>query len=218
MTLDSLPAKLFLLACDAEKHRRQRGVELGYALRGAILADLNLRQCLRVDEDGYAKASSARRTGDRVLDDALHEIAESRPRRLRAWVRHGARASVGAVQDQLVAAGEIRVGEDAVLGIFKVRRIDVVHPTELAALRARVRDVVLINRSVNAVPVADAALVSLAIAGEVRGTLDRRERRAHADRITALSKRGGEAVPALRDVMRQVKAARAAAAAAASGS
>jgi hypothetical protein len=76
---DTLPAKLYLLACDVDRHRLTDRRDLGYLLRGAVLADLSLRGCLS-DDDGTAKPSSSKRSGDRVLDDVLREITEGRSR------------------------------------------------------------------------------------------------------------------------------------------
>jgi hypothetical protein len=92
-----------------------------------------------------------------------------------------------------------------------VRRVDVTDPAELAALRARVRATVTGTQPVSALSPADAALASLVVVGHVPDTVNRQERRAHADRITALGERGGAAVPALAGILRQIRIARAAA-------
>lgn len=210
---DTLPAKLYLLAWDPDRQRLSHRDDLGYLLRGAILADLSLRGCVR-DEDGDVRASGTRRTGDRVLDDMLREINEDRPRGWGAWVRRRAGATLIAVEDQLAAAGVVKVDERRVLGLFRRRRATV---TEPAALRAAVRDAALGNRPVSSVADADAALVALAATGDLRTVLSRRERKDNAERITACTERCGKAAPALRRVLTSVKAARASAAAAGGG-
>ena len=74
----SLPALVYLLACDPER-QKLTGTELAVVVRGAALADLNLRGCL-VEDGRTLRASGTRRTGDRVLDGVLSEISEARPR------------------------------------------------------------------------------------------------------------------------------------------
>ncbi len=209
----TLPAKLYLLAWDPDRQRLSNRDNLGYLLRGAILADLSLRGCVR-DEDGNVRASGTKRTGDRVLDDMLREIGADRPRGWGARVRRRAGATLVAVEDQLVAAGVVAVDVRRVLGLFPRRRATV---TEPAALRASVREVALGDRPVSSVSDADAALVALVATADLRTVLSRRERKDNAERVAACTERGGKAAPALHKVLRSVRAARASAAAAASG-
>ncbi|MGP3975551.1 GOLPH3/VPS74 family protein [Streptomyces sp. 8N114] len=106
---DNLPARLFLLACDAEKERLKWGDELGYAIRAATLAELEARGCLK-DDKGKARPAGGHRTGDPVLDGALHSIAEhSRARRWSTLVQRERRETCLAVEEQLAAAGIISV-------------------------------------------------------------------------------------------------------------
>jgi hypothetical protein len=206
---DTLPAKLYLLAWDPDRQRLSHRDDLGYLLRGAILTDLSLRGCVR-DDDGHVRASGTKRTGDRVLDDMLREISDDRPRGWGAWVRRRAGATLVAVEDQLVASGVVAVDVRRVLGLFPRRRATV---TEPVALRAAVRDAALGDRPVSSLSEADAALVALVVAGDLRTVLSRRERKDNAERIAACTERSGKAAPALRRVLTSVKAARASAAA-----
>jgi hypothetical protein len=210
---DTLPAKLYLLAWDPDRQRLSHRDDLGYLLRGAILADLSLRGCVR-DEDGHVRASGTKRTGDQLLDDVLREMSEDRPRGWGAWVRRRARATLIAVEDQLAATGVVTVDTRRALGVFPRRRAMV---TEPAALRAAVRDAALGNRPVSSISDTDAALVALAATGDLRTVLSRRERKDNAERIEACTARCGKAAPALRKVLTSVKAARASAAAAGGG-
>lgn len=207
---DTVAAKLYLLACDVDRHRLTQGRELGFLLRAAVLADLSLRGCIS-DDDGTAKASATRRTGDPVLDGVLQEISEGRQRSWRALVRREARSTHVVVQEQLVSSGVIRLETRRVLGVFPRQRVTVADPTHVATLRAVVRDAVRGGAPVSSVPVEHAALVALACAGELRSAVSRRDEKDHADRIEAFTERGSRAVPALKRVLRQVRAARAAA-------
>jgi hypothetical protein len=77
-------------------------------------------------------------------------------------------------------------------------------------LRSGVRELVRGSRPVTEVSTEDAIVVSLVATGELNQVLSRHDRRAHADRIKEFGERGGRAVPALRQVIRHLKAARAA--------
>ncbi len=68
------------------------------------------------------------------------------------------------------------------------------------------------HRPVSEVSTEDAIVVSLVAVGEVDEVLSRHDRRAYADRIKEFGERGGDTVPALKHVVRSIKAARAAAA------
>ncbi|HEX9334946.1 MAG TPA: GPP34 family phosphoprotein [Pseudonocardiaceae bacterium] len=199
---DTLPVTLCLLAWDAGRQRFAQGQELGYVLRGAALADLSLRGCLSEDEDGKVKASGTKRTGDRVLDDVLREIADGRPRSWGYWVRRGARPTMIAVQNQLAAANVVRVECRRVLGILPYRLVIVTDPAVASATRASMRQAVTGRARVSD---RDAAVVALVAAGDLRNALSRQERKEHEQRVTACTDRA----PALRKVMRGVKSARA---------
>jgi Golgi phosphoprotein 3 (GPP34) len=76
---ESLPARLYLLAYDRRRQRLTARTQLGYVLRAAALADLELRGNL-TDQDGKARVAGDRVVADPVLDAVLQEIAGSRPR------------------------------------------------------------------------------------------------------------------------------------------
>jgi hypothetical protein len=213
---DSLPAKLYLLAYAPPGRRlgRPDGSVFARLLRGAALAELNLRGLIRSDEGlgGLVRASGSQRSGDRVLDELLREIEQSRPRSWKSWIRRGNRACVRAVRDQLTAAGLVRIRDGRLLGLFPRTTVLVTDTSQVDRLRATIQDALSGREPAERVDVADAALVALAAVGELRSALSRQEARAHKARIAELTERGGDAVPALKSVLRQVKAARAAAA------
>jgi hypothetical protein len=206
----TLPAKLYLLACDPDSERLITGRELGVLLRGSALADLSIRKFLR-DEAGKVRASGTKRSGDPVLDDLLREIGEAPPRSWRSWVRRGGRATVHAVEQQLESAGLITVRELRMLGIFPVRKIGVTAQEIATELRKNVRNALCGKDNVEDVDKFDAAAVLLAAAGSLRDLVSRKEERTYADRMTALAVRCGGSVPAVQQAIAQVKAARAAA-------
>lgn len=204
---DTLPATVYLLAWDADKRRFGRGQNLGYLVRGAVLAELSLRGCA-YDDEGKVKPSGSKRTGDRVLDDVLREMSDDRPRSWGAWVQRRSRATLAAVGDQLAAAGVATVEQQRMLGIFPGRRVTITDPALAESARATLRRILMGSTAPSD---RDAALVALVAAGDLRTALSRRDRKQYAERVTACTELGGPAAPALRKVMRGVKAARASA-------
>jgi Golgi phosphoprotein 3 (GPP34) len=203
----TLPARIYLLSCDVDQHRL-RGQDVAVVVRGALFAELSLRGCL-VEEDGLVRAVGSRRTGDAVLDDHLRIMAEGKPRSWRALLRRGGKATLTAVQDQLASAGLITVERTRWLGIFPTDRITLTDPAQVAVLRESVREAVRGSRPVSTVSTEDATLVALVAVGELGTVLSGQDRRAHKARIAEFDERGGAAVPVLRRVLRQIKAARA---------
>ncbi len=135
--LDTLAERVFLMACDVER-RRLSGRYIKVVVRGALLAELSLRGCL-VEDDGTVRPSSTKRTGDRLLDDALRTMSEQRPRSWRGWVRRDNNPTLTAVRAKLAAAGVIGVEPSRLLGIFPSTLITVADPARVAALRSSVR-------------------------------------------------------------------------------
>jgi hypothetical protein len=206
----SLPARIYLLACDVDKHRL-RGANLGVVVRGAALAELNL-QGLLTEDGGTVRVSGSRRTGDPVLDGMLRQMSEDRPRNWRGWMRRGGRQTLTAVRQQLVSAGLITTQPGRVLGVFPTTRITVTDPAQAAALRRAIREAATGDGPVSRVSTKDAALVALVAVGELRSVVSRHDCRVHADRIAEFTERAGSAIPALQRVIRQIRSARAAAA------
>jgi hypothetical protein len=200
---ESLPARLYLLAYDKRRRRLTARTQLGYALRAAALADLELRGNL-ADEGGKVRVADDRPVGDPVLDAVLQEIAGSRPRGWGHWVRAGRRAIKRAVQDQLDAGRWIRVAPRRVLGLVPAATITLRDPRALSRLTLIAARTLHGGRPAERVDRRDAALVALAAAGELP-VLPRRQRRAQRHRITRLTERSGSAAPALHKVVQLVK-------------
>jgi hypothetical protein len=208
---DTLPANLYLLSYRPEKDKFARTSDVEYLLRGAVLVDLTLRGCLKDDGEGRPKTTSKARTGDKVLDAALHEMREANPRSWRGWIRRHGRSTTIAVQDQLVAARVIAVEERKFLGFLPYRKVELKRPEVAAATRERVHTALRGSTDPARVDKQAAALVALSAAGELTPAVSAKDRKAHAARITALGARCGQGVPALTRVIKQVRAARAAA-------
>ena len=193
-----LPQRLYLLAYDARRQRITHHFELRYALRAAILVDLGLRGHI-TDRDGTVLAERARDCDDPVLRAALTEINAAPGQSWKHWVRVGHRSIEGAVRDQLSADGRIEVRHG--LGL---RRETITMPDLQPVLRIA-NDVRRALREHRPDP-ADAALLVLAdtVGLPAIATTDKRARK---ERIDRLAESLGPAVPALRAVLRGMRAA-----------
>ncbi|MFI9274928.1 GPP34 family phosphoprotein [Kitasatospora sp. NPDC052896] len=196
---DTLPSKLFLLALNPERERLTGRHNLDLLLGAAVLTELFQRGLLR-DERGRAVATGpAPADLDPLLAEALQRIRDARLRPWRAWMtsrRHTARA----VREQLAADGRIRVAEHRVLGLFPARRITCRDPRPRKALLTAVSGA--LRGPLGRVTPADAALVALADAGQLRIVVDYRVRRAHRRRLAELAARCGPLPLALRRAIR----------------
>jgi len=203
---ESVPGRLYLLACGPERNRQCGRPEFGALLRGAVIAELNLRGLLVADETnrGRVRAAGNRRTGDPVLDEVLRQVEESRPRGWAGWLRRGQRRVTRKVRDRLAELEVIRVEQ----GLLR-RRVFLADPAAVAALRDSVRTIALGDEPVSRVAVPDAVLVTLLATGQL--ALSRREIRQHKARLAELAERGGELVPALRQAVKRARSARMAA-------
>jgi hypothetical protein len=209
----SLPARAYLLACDTRRDRLPDRERVALFVRAAALTDLVLRG-LVADDGGRPAVTGDGGTGHLVLDDLLAELAADPHRKWRSWVRRGARGTLQSLEAQLDAAGTIALRTSRVLGLFPRRRPAVRDHATAAALH----DQVTASLRGDAEVAPDvAALTALAGAVELGTVLPRGERRRHRARLAQLEERAGAAVPALRKVIRELTAARAAAIAANSG-
>ncbi|HET6286819.1 MAG TPA: GPP34 family phosphoprotein [Amycolatopsis sp.] len=212
----SLPAKAYLLACDVEKSKLRDRHRAALLIRGAALTDLVLRGRVG-DAGGRVAVSGAGPTGDLVLDEMVTEIAGESPRKWKWWVREDARGTLEALESQLDAAGVIELETGRTLGLFPSRRPIVRDPAVVDRLRALVDHALRGPCPASDVDASDAALTSLVAAVELRDVVPGKVRRQYEDRIEELSERGGDAVPALRKLFRELRAVRASAASSSGG-
>ena len=197
---ETLPARLYLLAYDPAKGRLTGRSRLGHVLRAAALVDLWLRGHLQ-EADGRPQANArAPLPTDPVLAAVLDDIAESKPRPWRHWIRRHGEATGAAVTEQLAAGRWIEVQPHRLLGVLPSSKVTVRDPHVLAGLGDRVRAALRGTTAVTGVDPLDAALVALAAAGELSTVLPKAQRREHEQRIAALSEVAGPAVPALRQL------------------
>ncbi|MFG1641688.1 GPP34 family phosphoprotein [Amycolatopsis sp. NPDC049252] len=215
MSTLSLPAQAYLLACDTGRDRLPDRHRVAPLVRAAALTDLVLRG-LVADDDGRPVVTGPGGTGHLVLDDLLSDLAADPHRKWRGWVRRDARATLQSLETQLDAAGTITLRTSRVLGLFPRRRPVVRDRAEAARLHEAVAAALRGAEPASQVDPGVAALTSLAAAAELGTVLPRRDRRQFKARLAELEDRAGAAVPALRKVVRELKAARTAAISAAS--
>ena len=199
----SLPAELYLLACDTERERLTKRDVLGSVLRAAVLIELTDRGCL-TDEDGRARTVGDKRTGDPLLDEALRGIAaERRPRKWKALVQKERKQTFQAVEQRLEKERMIRVERRTWLS-----DVVVVKDTALVKrLRAEAVETLTGGRPVGQFTTRQAALTALAAVGGLPTVTSGKDRREYKDRIKALTERAGEAGPALKKALQEMQIA-----------
>ncbi|MDH6113841.1 hypothetical protein P3T36_005647 [Kitasatospora sp. MAP12-15] len=205
---DTLPGKLYLLALNPEKGRPVGRADLGLLLRAAALTDL-LQRGLLLDVPGTGGPSVDGRAPQElspVLTELLGRISESKPRSWGWWIRlrdrpAGTARPARAVRDELAAAGWIRLEEHRLLGLFPSTRISERDPRVRKALLAIVSTT--LRGRLSQVEQADAALVALAGAAQLRTVLTWRQRREYRERLAELTARSGPIPRALRAAIRE---------------
>lgn len=207
----SLPAHLYLLAWDTSKSGITGATQNPQLVRAGALTELAQRGLL-VDDDGIATpVDMDASTGDAVLDGLLELVRESRPHRWRSWVTLHTRITLDAAREQLAAGGWLRARKRRALGLFPTVEYDLARQAAVEALQEEARQI--LRGPVPAVDISDrdAAVVALAAAAGLRTLLSRKE--SHDTRVEELIERSGQAAPALRKVVHELRGAVAAASA-----
>lgn len=191
---DSLPQRVFLLAYNPDKGRVGIGTSLGAMLRAAALADLQVNGHL-TDERGRATIEVRHPCHDPVLEALLEEIAGSNPRTWQSWVDRRQHAAVNAVRQQLSDGGWVRLQPHRILGLFPTTKVTIRDPRVRKELLGRVSDA--LKKPIGRIDAADAALVAVVAAADLKLVLDRKTRRDYKRRIQELTKLSGPIGPAL---------------------
>lgn len=200
---NSLPAMLYLLSINLDKEQVPDRKKIGYVLRAAALIDLGLRGKL-ADVAGKAHVTSEEGTGDPVLDEVLGEIAKNRDRKWKYWVRHNHSDTLDAVEDQLVSAGAIKVHARTLLA----DKVEVADSAAIGKLRQRVLTTLTGGQRIEKLDPYDVALTALAANGELSTAIPNKERRAHKDRVTALTEHIGTSAPAVKKLVTELRLVR----------
>ncbi|GAA2747149.1 hypothetical protein GCM10010440_41820 [Kitasatospora cinereorecta] len=187
----------YLLAFDTRAQSLQDRTRAGYLLRAAALADLAHRGAAAENAAGRVEVASAEPTGDGVLDALLAELA-GRPRTWKSWIRRGREDTLEAAEEQLAALGVMTMPDREPYGpVAPHRTVAMDDPREALDLQVRIAELVRGHAPVAAASFADATLAALAAHGHLRLVLSRQDRKAHAERITALTDRLADHAPGL---------------------
>jgi hypothetical protein len=206
---DELPERIYLLAVDRGKRRLVARDRIGYALRGAALAQLLLAGAIR-DDSGRVQLVGGGATGlAGVLRDEI--AADTRPRRWRHWVHARARRARTEVRDRLEAARIITVTKDRALGLFPVERIDVRDVLTFQRYGTTIRSVAGGSAPIARVDPSDAAAAAITVAAELGTVLNWGDRRRNKAWIETLGAEIAPVVTAIRQCVRSDRAARASA-------
>jgi hypothetical protein len=200
----SLPAMLYLLSIDVDKEKVPDRTKIGWVLRSAALFELVLRGNL-TDVNGKAHLAGEAAADDPVLDLVLGEIATDRDRRWSHWIRHHASGTLTAVEDQLMSTGAIKLQRRALLG----DKVEVVDQAAHSQLRQRVLATLTGGAPIERLDVNDVALTELAAYGDVSTAIPHKERRAHKDRLKALTDHVGAGAPVLKKLVNEIRLMRA---------
>jgi hypothetical protein len=195
----SLPQRIFLLAYIPDKGKVPMGSNLGAMLRAAALAALYVDGHL-IDERGRTVIDSRHPCHDPFLAALLDEIAGSKPRRWQSWVDHRQRAAIRTVRQQLGDGGWVRLEHHRILGLFPATKVTIRDPRVRKELLGRVSGA--LKDPIGRIDPADAALVAIVAAGNLRAILDREARRAGERRIKQLTALSGPVGPALLNSIR----------------
>ncbi|GAB2971045.1 GPP34 family phosphoprotein [Amycolatopsis acidiphila] len=204
--LETLPAKMFLLAFDPRRGRLTARNELGYLLRAAALAELVLNGQLR-DEDGKAVAVGRAPGGDPVLDALWYDLEGGGPRSWRRLVERERKQAFHAVRDQLADARVIKLADARFLGLFPHTRVVLRDTRSARQVADQVGRAIRGGQAQGQVERDTAALAALAAAGQLKTVLGARDRRHFKARLDRFAEPVAPVTKALR---RAVTARRAA--------
>lgn len=170
---------MYLLAHDAAAEGPYDRSRTELLVRAAALIDLALRG--RLGEDGgTVTVSGTAPTGDPVLDGVLRDAPGHTWKHL---VRRHRKRTLTEVENRLAAAGVLTVKEPRTP--FGTRRLTVTDRALPDALHARVSAALHGDDPVREIPAADAALLALAAAGDVRSVVSRQDQKTFRARIDA---------------------------------
>lgn len=152
----------------------------GYGLAAAVVSDLILAERLGLDDrkDPRVSVTSARPTGEPVLDAALQRLTDKDGRRLSSCVTDSRLNLEELIADGLARAGVIRIEEKRALGLVPAR-YPVVDPRPEQTLRARLARVLAGGAPIAADGIVLSILQGLDLAAKVleteRGALSKKD-------------------------------------------
>jgi Golgi phosphoprotein 3 (GPP34) len=200
---ESLPARVYLAAYDAERNRLTGRSWLGYALRGAALADLLLSGHI-VDDNGRVQPGTLRTAStDPVLQDVLSEVVAAPGVRWRSLVNRHRRETKNAVAAQLDAGGWIQLDRPATW--WRRSRISLRDVRSVSRVKEQVAAVLRSPMPIDRTPPTEVALVAVLALAEIRTAISRDQKRQYGDRIKAAVVAAGPPIDALKHAISQAR-------------
>lgn len=118
---------------------------LAYGMAGAVIMELSIRNRIRLVE-GYVRISERKYTGDKLLDEFMNKIIQSRKElKLKEWVEivgNEAEKIKYDTIDKLVDSGILEKKKDKILWIFPVNKYPAQNCDPENKLRRRLKDIV----------------------------------------------------------------------------
>lgn len=187
-----LHEELMLLTLKDREGTIMGGTMYSHAMGGAILAELLLRERVRLEAHKKKQRvviRDAGETGDPLLDEWLEEIAQrEKPRTAQEWVQRMSetRKLKHRVATALCRKGILRTAEDKILGLFSRTVYPELDPGPEREIDGRIERAIL-HESEEVSP-RTAVLIALAHkAGMLKGAMDKARLKKHKDRIEQIS-------------------------------
>jgi hypothetical protein len=196
----SLAGRTYLLAFDRDRDRLANRTWLGYALRGAALAELVAAGRV-VDDNGRAVAvPGVRPPSDPVLRAVLADLGG---RRWRALAGRNRRETERAVAAGLEADGYIRVLRPATR--WRRSRIELRDPRALTRLTEQVSAIIRGPLPIARTPAVDVALIAILAAAGIKTGITKLQRGEYADRIAAAITAAGAPIDGMKHAISQAR-------------
>jgi len=205
----SLPEEIMLLALHDEEGTIEMGSMYPYAIGGAVLAELLMRDRIRLDNSKKKTLHliNAKSLGDPLLDDCLTRIRDSgKPASAQTWVTRFANLKKlkHKLAMRLCDRGILKVDEDEVLLLFSRRIYPEIDPRPEEEMVERLRQAIFTHtdrldpRTVVLVSLADRAGLLKMVFGkkDLKGRAERIERIVNGDATGQATKEAIEAVQA----------------------
>lgn len=206
----SLPEEIMLLALHDEKGTTGLESMYQYAIGGAALAELLMRERIRIDTSRKKQVGviNAKPLGDPLLDECLTKLVEARkPAAAQTWVARfaGVKNLKHLLAERLCDRGILRADKDKVMLLFSRRTYPEIDPEPEQALVERLRQAIFTEN--NHLDPRTVVLVALAnSASLLNNVFDKKDLKARKDRIARVVE-GDAMAEATKEAIEAVQAA-----------
>ncbi len=195
-TVQTLPARMYLLAYDLGSDGPSDKAWLDYVVRGAALAQLLADG--RLLDTGDAVVTAGDRPADEVLAVAYRQAGEAKARSWRGLLHQG-KATLTAVENGLIQAGVVKQQGGHLVAVDR---------EAVAALQDRARQILRGGADDEEAGVPDAALVAVASVVPLRTVFDRRRKHENRERADALARVVSAQAPGFDRLLTQMRRTR----------